>query len=73
MSHLEMNLKVCEGCGGLWIRSQPDAGVYCRHCSVVLGDFPAPRSKRGSGRGRRAATHQGLERGAGSQAAGGAL
>jgi len=45
-----MDLKVCEGCGGLWVRNGSEAGVYCRHCTAVLAEFPAPRAKRATGR-----------------------
>jgi len=53
MKHLARSLKVCEGCGRLWVRSGREAGVYCRHCVVVLAEFPAPRAKRATGRRRR--------------------
>jgi len=53
MKHITMDLKVCEGCGGLWIRNGREAGVYCRYCVAVLAEFPAPRAKRGGGRRRR--------------------
>jgi hypothetical protein len=54
MKHVTMDLKVCEGCGGLWIRNGREAGVYCRYCAVILAEFPAPRAKRATGRRRRA-------------------
>ncbi len=53
MKYLKMDLKVCEGCGGLWIRNGREAGVYCRYCAVILAEFPAPRVKRATGRRRR--------------------
>jgi hypothetical protein len=53
MKHVMMDLKVCEGCGGLWIRNGRGAGVYCRYCVVILAEFPAPRAKRATGRRRR--------------------
>lgn len=34
-------LKVCEGCGGLWLRTTAH-GAYCRKCSI--GKIPAPTS-----------------------------
>lgn len=37
-----MQLKVCEGCGALWLRAQCQ-GVYCRGCAQMLSEFPAPR------------------------------
>lgn len=46
MNHLRMDLKVCEGCGGLWIRAGKEEGVYCRRCSVKLAEFPTGRPKR---------------------------
>ncbi len=49
MKHVKMDLKVCEGCGGLWVRNEEEPGVYCRHCSVTLAEFPAPRVKREAG------------------------
>ena len=59
---VRMELKVCEGCGALWLRSlesasgggvrtRAEAGVYCRHCAAVFADFPNPRGR--SRRGRR--------------------
>lgn len=53
MKYLKMDLKVCEACGGLWIRNGREAGVYCRYCVAVLAEFPAPRAKRATGRRRR--------------------
>jgi hypothetical protein len=46
MRHVKMDLKVCEGCGGLWVRNRHEVGVYCRHCAQVLSEFPAARAKR---------------------------
>jgi hypothetical protein len=49
-----VQLKVCEGCGCLWIRAQ-DQGVYCRECETKLRDFPAPESRKRRGRPSRKA------------------
>ena len=48
MAKWYVELKICEGCGTLWIRSQGQ-GVYCRECVSWLAEFPAPlrRSRRG--------------------------
>ncbi len=46
MNHLRMELKICEGCGALWIRAGLRNGVYCHGCSRKLADFPAPRGLR---------------------------
>ena len=46
MNNLHMDLKVCEGCGALWIRAGMADGVYCRRCSSKLANFPAPQGLR---------------------------
>lgn len=53
MKHLCVELKICEGCGGLWLRAQNGVrphGVYCRNCALRLSDFPAPRGRSRAGR-----------------------
>ena len=50
MKQLKMELKVCEGCGGLWVRDKRVDGVYCRHCDAVLAEFPVPLERRPPGR-----------------------
>jgi hypothetical protein len=52
MNYLRLELKVCEGCGALWIRPVND-GVYCRPCLHQLVSFPAPKAKHVGGRPRR--------------------
>ncbi len=46
MNYLRMDLKVCEGCGALWLRAGIGAGVYCKECVAVLVNFPEPRGRR---------------------------
>ena len=46
MSNLHMELKVCEGCGVLWLRSGQAATVYCRGCAAKLSEFPAALGRR---------------------------
>lgn len=53
MNSLRMDLKVCEGCGALWLRVGGTNGVYCRGCVKKLADFPAPRGRHAGGRRRR--------------------
>lgn len=53
MGQIKVELKVCEGCGTLWVRSLV-CGVYCNRCEVLLADFPKPLSRKR--RGRRART-----------------
>ena len=43
---LQVQLKICEGCGCLWYRIQNQETVYCRECEVRLKDFPAPTRQR---------------------------
>jgi len=49
---IQVELKYCERCGGLWLRPQGADGVYCAGCRVRLaalpncGDAP-PREVRG--------------------------
>jgi hypothetical protein len=61
MKDFLVELKVCEGCGALYLR---DAGVcaashsvYCRGCAAWLSEFPTPRGRnrrvRMNGAGRR--------------------
>lgn len=52
MKHFRVELKVCEGCGALWLRSQ-NHGVYCRICALRLSEFPAPRGRSRAGRKRK--------------------
>jgi hypothetical protein len=46
MSYLRMDLKVCEGCGTLWLRACALDGVYCRSCRARLSEFPLARGRR---------------------------
>ena len=32
MVYLRVQLKVCEGCGGLWFRTQGGTNIYCSSC-----------------------------------------
>lgn len=51
MMYLRLELKVCEACGTLWLRSKSDP-VYCTPCSLRLVNFPE-RRKHAGGRPRR--------------------
>jgi len=46
MKDLKMDLKICEGCGALWLRAGVVGGVYCSRCVRVLAEFPAVRRGR---------------------------
>jgi hypothetical protein len=46
MNTLRVELKICEGCGVLWLRSGKTDGAYCRGCAARLAEFPAPNPGR---------------------------
>jgi hypothetical protein len=48
-----LHLKICEGCGRLWVRNHTVSDVYCRQCTIHFSDFPAPGSRRSKGRPRK--------------------
>lgn len=50
---LRVHLKVCEGCGCLWYRSQTQGSVYCVSCVEKLKEFPTPESRKRRGRPKR--------------------
>lgn len=50
-----VQLKVCEGCGCLWYRTQVETRVYCSGCVERLKEFPSPESRKRPGRPRKIA------------------
>jgi len=40
---IQVELKYCERCGGLWLRPQGADGVYCAGCRACLAALPDPR------------------------------
>ena len=70
MKYLRMDLKVCEGCGALWLRSRLSDGVYCRYCVVTLAEYPAPRGHRRPVQGRHQTNHPGRRTAAHSSSTG---
>jgi hypothetical protein len=40
---VRMELKYCERCGGLWMRTRGSQEVYCAPCESQLQDVPAVR------------------------------
>ena len=52
MNYLHMELKVCEGCGVLWLRVGKEDGTYCTACVVRLAEFPPAKGKHAGGRPR---------------------
>jgi coenzyme F420-reducing hydrogenase gamma subunit len=52
MKDFRVELKICEGCGTLWLRCAGD-GIYCRGCAHRLSEFPAPLMQFRRGRKRK--------------------
>ena len=44
---IEMELKYCERCGGLWLRPRGEMEVYCAACAPKMAEFPVVRKRRG--------------------------
>jgi hypothetical protein len=42
---VRLELKYCERCGGLWIRTQGSEDVYCPSCALEVLDLPIGRKK----------------------------
>jgi hypothetical protein len=80
MKHLHLELKVCEGCGILWLRRKQNGttgelhgsgrseGNYCAGCVRRLAYFPVS-GKRGGGRPRTKRPMPALGRNSGCPAA----
>jgi len=51
----KLELKICERCGGLWLRPAGSAWSYCGPCKVQVDELPTVRLKRPrrTGRGAR--------------------
>lgn len=45
MTDLRLDLKVCEGCGALWLRATM-GDVYCRRCRPMFGAMRPARGRR---------------------------
>ncbi len=50
MKVVQLELKYCERCGGLWVRRMGCDGVYCPSCAVEMVDFAFPSRRRTSPR-----------------------
>ncbi len=46
MKDLRVELKVCEGCGALWLRAGNSSDVYCRRCVGIVADLPVRKRLR---------------------------
>ena len=56
---IQVELKYCERCGGLWLRPRGADGVYCASCRVRLAAMPNPEEAppREARRRRKARVH----------------
>ena len=43
---IQLELKYCERCGGLWLRVQETVGIYCASCHVRLAALRIPVDSR---------------------------
>lgn len=43
---IELELKYCERCGGLWLRIKGKDDVYCATCALRIVELPAPTRRR---------------------------
>jgi hypothetical protein len=44
---IQLELKYCERCGGLWFRMRCSPEVYCATCAIAMADVALPgRSRR---------------------------
>ena len=41
----KVELKVCERCGGLWLRPEKSRWIYCGPCKTKVDELPAPQLK----------------------------
>ena len=39
---IQLELKYCERCGGLWLRLQGAPEVFCAACAVEMQQLPSP-------------------------------
>jgi hypothetical protein len=40
---IQLELKYCERCGGLWLRVKGDPETYCAACALAVSDFAIQR------------------------------
>ena len=47
---VQLELKYCERCGGLWVRSLGCGEIYCPPCAIEMADVASPGRRRNSPR-----------------------
>jgi Zn-finger nucleic acid-binding protein len=45
MNEIQVELKYCERCGGLWLRRCGDRLVYCAGCVLKIAQLPKPTTR----------------------------
>ena len=43
---IRLELKYCERCGGLWMRTRGTGEVFCPSCALEMSDAPIGRRRR---------------------------
>jgi hypothetical protein len=43
---LQLELKYCEACGGLWFRRAGEAEVYCGRCAAMMAEIAQGKAGR---------------------------
>jgi hypothetical protein len=59
---IELELKYCERCGGLWLRIVGISEVYCACCALQVSDLPGAQVRKRGAKlpGRRHGDHKQL-------------
>ncbi len=58
MQFIQLELKYCERCGGLWFRQQGSPDVYCATCAIPMAQVAMPSKTR---RKPRMPIHEGFD------------
>jgi hypothetical protein len=52
-AEIQLELKYCERCGGLWLRRRGTGGVHCAACHACVAAMPDPGAPPPPGESRR--------------------
>ncbi len=47
---IQLELKYCERCGGLWVRRAGSEDPYCAPCAIQMADLASPTRRKNSPR-----------------------
>jgi len=56
-----LELKICERCGGLWLRPAASRWIYCAGCKQKVQELPLPRADKQRKKHSRLAATSGAE------------